>query len=313
MSIDECTTCIERFYSSEPGASTCFACQPGTHVNEEYTECLVCSPGQFSGVASPACTECELGKLAEDEGNSECTKCPDYQTSSAGSFTCECIETFISTIDLFTNKLSCTCAPGMTLENGVCVPCAAGFYKSSTSLGACTNCNKFAIEGAVQSSQPASSPLSCICSKGDFRVLESQGANSTKIGQCKLCPEGTLCQEAGAGVTIEELPLRKGFWRSDFNSSNVVKCYTEDACSQSPSTKSINSANPIDVQCADDHTGPICNVCLPGYAKNFLGNCETCQHDNFHIPLESAVFMLTIITILFATIVFYVKNKRDRH
>ncbi|GMH98458.1 hypothetical protein TrVE_jg6068 [Triparma verrucosa] len=177
--------------------------------------------------------------------------CPDYQTSAAGTFTCKCKDTFLSTIDPFTNKLACTCAPGTTLENGVCVSCAAGFYKSSISLAACTNCNKFAIKGAVQSSQPASSPLSCICSKGDFRVLESPTTNSTQIGQCKPCPEGTLCEGAGTGVTIEDLPLQKGFWRSSFNSSNVVKCYIEEACSQSPSTKTVNSTDPIDDQKVD--------------------------------------------------------------
>ena len=140
--------------------------------------------------------------------------------------------------------------------------------------------------------------------------LEPPTSNSTKIGHCKLCPEGTLCQKAGAGVTIEKLPLKKGFWRSDFNSSNVVKCYTEDACSQSPSTKTVNTTNPIDGQCADGHTGPVCNVCLPGYAKDFLGNCGTCENDNIYIPPESAVFMSVFVAILLATIVFNVQRKK---
>ncbi|GMH83062.1 hypothetical protein TrST_g8014 [Triparma strigata] len=358
IGIEECDTCIEGFFSSEPGASTCFACQPGQYVNKEHTKCLACSPGKFSGVASPECSECEPGKYAEGDGNSECiscqpgnysrvdktgcsrcpagkisglsstgctscdagkyaesesrsecTKCPDYQTSSAGSSTCECKETFLNTSN---PDKPCSCAPGTTLENGVCVSCAAGFYKSSTSLDACINCNKFAIKGAVQSSQPASLPLSCICSRGDFRVLEPPFANSTQIGQCKPCPEGTRCQEVGAGVTIEDLPLQQGFWRSGLNSSNVVKCYIKEACSQSPSSKTGNSTNPIDDQCADGHTGPVCNVCIPDYAMSVLGKCETCNNDNFYIPTESSIFMAVLAAILIATIIVYFKRKRGR-
>ncbi|GMH48997.1 hypothetical protein TrVE_jg8778 [Triparma verrucosa] len=312
MGIEECSTCIEGFYSADPGASTCFACQPGQYVNDAHTECLACSLGKFSGVASPACSECEPGKYTEAESSSECIKCPDYQTSAAGASTCECKDTFVSTIDPITNKLACTCAPGTTLENGVCVSCAAGFYKSSTSLDPCTNCNKFAIKGAVQSSQPASSPLSCICGKGDFRVLEPPAANSTQIGQCEACPEGTACQEKDAGVTIEDLPLKKGFWRSSFKSANVVKCYIEEACPQSPSSKSVNSTNPIDDQCADGHTGPVCNVCMPNYAKSVMGKCETCNNDSFYIPTESTIFIAVLASILIITIIFYIKKRKRK-
>ncbi|GMH77627.1 hypothetical protein TrLO_g10306 [Triparma laevis f. longispina] len=305
-----CATCEEGKFTEGEGNSECISCQPGSYSNADQTGCDLCPAGKFSGVASSTiCTACDAGKYAEVEGNSECTKCPDYQTSSAGASTCECKDTFLSTIDTLTSELACTCAPGTTLENGVCVPCAAGFYKSSTSLEACTSCNKFAIEGAVQSTQPATSPLSCICSKGDFRVLEPP-ANSTKIGQCKICPEGTLCHDAG--VTIDKLPLKRGFWRSGFDSSNVVKCYTEDACSQTPSTKFVNITNPIDEQCAGGHTGPICNVCLTGYAKNFLGICETCQTESFYIPPEGAVFVAVLVAFFLATIYFYYSRKSKK-
>lgn len=258
-------------------------------------------------MASTLCSACDAGKYAKSEGSSKCIFCPDYQTSPSSSSACECKDTFVPTSN---PDEPCSCAPGRTLENGVCVPCAAGFYKSLTSLEACTSCNKFAIEGAVQSSQPASSPLSCICSKGDFRVLEPPSAYSTKIGQCKICPEGTLCRDAG--VIIEELPLKKGYWRSDFNSSNVVQCYIEEACSQSPSTKTVESTNPIDDQCADGHTGPVCNVCLPGFAKDVLGSCDTCDEEKFSLPLDSAIFLAVFFGFVSTTAYFCLRKNNKQ-
>ena len=71
----ECTKCQEGFYSSSPGASTCYTCGPGKHTNLEQTDCLSCPAGKISGVASSECTMCETGKYAEGEGNVECSFC----------------------------------------------------------------------------------------------------------------------------------------------------------------------------------------------------------------------------------------------
>ncbi|GMI02364.1 hypothetical protein TrVE_jg9031 [Triparma verrucosa] len=312
IGLSGCEFCPEGFYSSTTGSPTCFACQPGKYVNALNSTCVECEPGHFSGVASSSCSACEQGKFADGVGNAECTKCPDFQTSEKGSSACVCKKTF-KTINRDSSELECTCDPGMMLDNGVCMPCATGFFKSSTSLEGCKNCDKHAIKGAIQSykgpiesSEPANSPLSCICSKGEFRSLKS---NETLIGSCQSCPEGTKCDHAG--VTMRDLPINRGYWRSNFTSSNIVKCYIKQACPQSPSTKTINSTNPIDEQCADGHTGPICNLCLQGYAKDVLGNCITCEDDRFHVPTETAAILVTLGVVFIASVYFYKRKKKE--
>ena len=63
----------------------------------------------------------------------ECLACPSYQTSDKGSSTCRCKDSFVDTLTINPSE-PCSCGPGYSLENGNCVPCATGFFKSSTSL-----------------------------------------------------------------------------------------------------------------------------------------------------------------------------------
>ena len=197
-------------FVSDDGAGFCNPCSAGSFSNPTQTACLLCPSGKFSGIASNECTDCETGKYNAVEGSDVCTNCPNYMTSDPASFSCRCKDGFLSIVDPVTKDLSCTCGPGTTLDNGACVPCTNGFFKSTTSTGACTSCNKFAVKNAIQSKRPATSPLSCMCSRGDYRVLEppqesSNDPTSTFIGQCLPCPEGTLCDEAG--VTVEKVRI----------------------------------------------------------------------------------------------------------
>ncbi|GMI13746.1 hypothetical protein TrLO_g2474, partial [Triparma laevis f. longispina] len=76
-SIDECLSCDDGFYSSNPGSSTCFTCTPGKFTSTDQTECLLCPAGKISGVAASTCSVCEKGKYAEGTGNTECKFCDD--------------------------------------------------------------------------------------------------------------------------------------------------------------------------------------------------------------------------------------------
>ena len=46
----------------------------------------------------------------------------------------------------------------------------------------------------------------------------------------------------------------------------------------------------------------VCNVCLPGYAKDVLGNCLPCKGESFHVPVESWVFLFVMVVVLPASI-----------
>jgi hypothetical protein len=163
------------------------------------------------------------------------------------------------------------------------------------------SCDKQAIKGALLSTHPSISPLSCMCAKGDFRLLEppeSNIGNSTYIGQCVPCPEGAKCSEPG--ITLETLPLQVGYWRSDKSSHRLVKCYTESACPQDRIAldKLKNSTNSTDSQCALGHQGPRCNVCMKGYAKSIVGLCEACSDNTFQIPRQVIFVFCAIVLIV---------------
>ena len=184
----------------------------------------------------------------------------------------------------------CKCAPGYTLESGRCVLCAAGFYKSGVSNEACRKCNteehKEGVLGSITTNAPATSSLDCTCSKSEFRVLEPPEANTTHyIGQCLACPDGTDCSDPG--ITVESLPLKQGYWRSNSSSHNIVQCYTEAACTHPNRTTTAADFN-LDDQCKEGHTGPICNVCLKGYAKSVTGECDMCVYES-SVPDEMYV------------------------
>jgi hypothetical protein len=201
-----------------------------------------------------------------------------------------CKEGFASVSNTATSEIECKCAPGYTLESGRCVLCAAGFYKSGVSNEACKKCNtdehKEGVLGSITTNTPAISSMDCTCSKSEFRALEPPEANTTHyIGQCLTCPDGTDCSEPG--ITVESLPLLKGYWRSTASSHNIVQCYTKKACTH-PNRTTTAADFSLDNQCAEGHTGPICNVCKKGHAKSVTGECDICVYET-SIPDEMCV------------------------
>ena len=197
--------------------------------SQDHSECLSCTRGEYSSIATyMACSGCEEGKFSDDEEVEVCSFCPDYHSSEFADDSCFCSDSFVSKIDPITEEIGCTCPPGRTLENGVCVACAPGFFKDTYSLGACLSCKKFSVVDSVLSSTPASSKESCICSQGEFR-RETFNSSSSFIGECLPCPEGAICE---AGTTVETLKLLPGFWRSDNTSFIVEECFTAEACTQ---------------------------------------------------------------------------------
>ncbi|GMI40345.1 hypothetical protein TrCOL_g12999 [Triparma columacea] len=318
-SIEGCEPCAPGFYSNDPdGAGYCSPCSAGNYTNSDQTGCPACPSGKFSSIASTVCAECESGKYNDIEGSDVCKSCPDYMTSQPGSTSCHCKDTFLSTINPFNNEPTCTCGPGTTLENGACVICVNGFYKSTTSLGPCTSCNKVSVKNAIQSTRPlATSPLSCMCSRGDYRTLEpppqdESNNNATFIGQCLPCPEGTNCDKAG--ITMGSLPLLEGYWRSGTNTANVVQCYTESACAQSDeaqqNTTARNATFLTDSQCAEGHIGPICNVCKPKWVKSPTGECFECKPTSTSTSAGLSIVLLVGLPLL---LFFLVKRKRAKN
>ncbi|GMI37858.1 hypothetical protein TeGR_g14131, partial [Tetraparma gracilis] len=305
QSLDGCEDCARGFVSREPGMGFCDPCTPGKHASSDNAACTACEAGTYSGVAAFECEGCEAGKYAGSSNSDTCVTCPDNKDTNGteGNSKCMCKGGFETVAG------ECKCAPGYTLESGRCVLCAAGFYKSGVSNEACRKCNteehKEGVLGSITTNAPAISSLDCTCSKSEFRVLEPPGMNTTHyIGQCLACPDGTDCSDPG--ITVESLPLKQGYWRSNSSSHNIVQCYTEAACTHPNRTTTAADFN-LDNQCKEGHTGPICNVCLKGYAKSVTGECDMCVYES-SVPDEMYAFV-AIVGVVTATILACVRRR----
>ena len=57
----------------------------------------------------------------------------------------------------------------------------------------------------------------------------------------------------------------------------------------------------------------MCNICIDGYAKNVLGNCDTCEGDGFSIPTDSLIFLIGFLVVVSATVYYLcVRKKQER-
>lgn len=75
-----------------------------------------------------------------------------------------------------------------------------------------------------------------------------QASTSEKI--CSPCPAGVICQP-NTNMTVQNLQLQKGYWRTSGSSGNVLACPVPDAC--------LGGSNST---CREGHEGPYCDVCI---------------------------------------------------
>lgn len=79
---------------------------------------------------------------------------------------------------------------------------------------------------------------------------------------CKDCPTGAICP---GGYRIWAQP---GYWNRDEYDENIRECSPMEAC--------VGLVDGVP-QCAPGYGGPFCSECIPGYAKNEIGDgCRLC-------------------------------------
>ena len=315
--ITGCMQCEGGFISAL-GSGFCDVCEAGKISNKNNTLCEDCVTGKYSGVGASICTSCEASKYSSTEGQATCQFCPELQESNTDFTGCVCKDGFVPVDG------KCECGPGYTLENGACVMCSAGLFKPSVGNGQCTSCNLKAVVGSFSttssiakasnatSSGPPLSAYNCSCASGEYRALITEEPEiardaavdaNTHIGKCISCDtiEGVHCDEPG--ITIRTLAIAKGYWRSNELSTDVEKCYNEEACLQlAENQPTLFQSFNLSSQCREGHRGPICNVCKNGYVASVTGECESCEVNGdaagFHIPTELLVLLSAVVVIV---------------
>ncbi|GMH49413.1 hypothetical protein TL16_g00510 [Triparma laevis f. inornata] len=318
-----CSPC-ENGGHSLPGAAACEACSSGKFYNEESIKCENCppgmyspsgasslgncqaceDPGSYSTAGSAACSlapsgyiptssrfalqKCDVGTYSEglaDEckpcpegfvsqaGSAACSPCPQYQRQDPGNLTkCVCNDSFER--EDGDGDSQCTCKPGETLAGTTCVVCDLNKFKSIFKVESCTACDLVLVGGITRQTSSTSADQ-CVCPAGTFKDGKicrdvPRGVNSTKIG-----------------MSLHDMALETGFWRTSGNSTVIRECLVEEACK--------GGSNSTD-QCRDHHWGPLCDRCDERYSKSVYGICQACSgtaSDTLYTLL--ALFILAVI------------------
>ncbi|GIQ82589.1 hypothetical protein KIPB_003753, partial [Kipferlia bialata] len=132
----------------------CIPCSPGyISTSEASTECTVCPDGQTSNYVRDACVDCRAG--AYSTGGAACSSCAAGTYSDSGADGCT------------------DCLAGTYSERGspTCVDCPAGYYQDTDAQGECIACPANTYSTTIGSSDPA---------------------------LCLSCPDGTVSDEGSS-------------------------------------------------------------------------------------------------------------------
>ena len=219
---------------------------PGTFTNATGTDfCANCEAGTYqSSKAGTACVDCPAGSACE-AGSSAPIACP------AG--------TWSSTPRLGTSDGCITCPVGAYCPAGAVLPllCQAGTHgggQTGLSDPLCAgSCPSDQIDGVsrprVTMANGTVDITGCQCRDGLFL----RGCTACELGnltgnECVRCPDNTQCQ--AAGVTLERLPIKRGYWRATAASLEVRLCNLEEACVGGTPPAVVNETIWAEHQCA---------------------------------------------------------------
>ena len=185
-----CTQCLAGTYKDRAGNFSCSACAVNTYslavgATDDST-CINCPAYSTAPAASDALGDCACvaGNFFNATANT-CTECPLHSASPVGSI----------------SAANCTCVPGYTGgDNGQCVPCALGTYKSAPGNDACTACS----DGKYSIATAATGEGVCLveydpgrtCPRSTDSVAYTDAQISTRMSKV---PAGFSCHELGRG------------------------------------------------------------------------------------------------------------------
>ena len=279
--------CVEcSAHSARDATGECTSCQPGYERNLAYAQCTACLPGT-SWAEGSACTECAVGQYADTNRTVVCKVCPSFSTTSATGSTsvdaCECVKNYYEATSDGGSKICAACPEGSsTASNGAtsvnqCVCDAGRFFKIDASGAAtCPQC-KDEIPNSASILKGATSFDACDCIPGFYQSI----VNGTQT--CVAC-DPILMDCSIPGITLANMPIKRGGWRLSNTTSTVYECFNPDACAGNPGAAGSNAtqrrrlsagastSTAGDNLCSLGHTGFLCGACV----ANWCGAPHAC-------------------------------------
>ena len=232
----------------------CIACPPSTWCSIGSANATACSPGTYNPLArQEACFSCEPGKFQSDEGATACRECQAgfvCQKGASASVPCPAGTHQPPHLTVMTSLEQCIdCFAGTYcgLGSNEPTPCSIGTFNPRTREDRCTECPV----GTTTASVGTVSLAGCVC-----KVDQYDRDPEANVTDCVDCPFiSSECKSAGAGVTLESLPLAEGYWRAYNRSQYLRQCYNPDFCEGG---NSCTGGNLCDGYCTEHHSGPYC-------------------------------------------------------
>ena len=248
------TLCPGGSYSNATNLATlseCNATEPGFYAYIGSVEPTPCAAGTYNDQPrQESCIRCESGKYQDAEGETECKPCePGHWCSAAKQYECS-LDTF--------NPL----------------PQAAYV----------TNCTRCPPHTTTLDKTGATSVDQCVC-QASFYMVNTSHALGGAI-HCKPCTSGSACTHAG--VTLETLPLDKGYFRVGPGSSDIRKCPgVNNGCIGGADTQA---------QCSDGLTGLFCSRCTNSTGRFYVpgsslsqATCKDCPAAGVGVALVTSL------------------------
>ena len=189
------------------------------------------------------------------------------------------------------------CAPGSYLSGSVCQPCAIGSVAPSAGAVTCAVCparsawmNATSCQACPNNALTSpDTPVQCACAPGFYDSLFGASLDSPV---CLSCPLGGVCATGLVAADVDwwrQSTVSDVFYKCDVGNclaENVTGPLNQQAVLANLSAAQIvaflqapSNASTAPTNCIAGNTGPLCSLCLPGYALQ-SGRCLPCPPED---------------------------------
>mmetsp|Transcript_75385 Transcript_75385/g.157101 ORF Transcript_75385/g.157101 Transcript_75385/m.157101 type:complete len:1790 (+) Transcript_75385:72-5441(+) len=270
-------------YEWEVEGLTCKACGAGTYATTDMDACAECPENSGSSEGAEEITDCKC-RAGLFLSNGVCEACPEgtYSVVEGASSIQVCTSCSGGTVTASqgsNTSLDCQCPAGLTKENGVCVECARGRFKSWLGDDECAQCpSRYGVQLTTLSTE-ATEESECVCPGGTYSPVNSNA--------CEGCPEGMSCDSPNtseAALFDDELPYpmaAEGYMTIAAEPMVVYKCWEASWCP---------GGAPGTCDGGRDATAVGCGQCPEGTYSSDEG-CKACGKSNVDLYVGLAVTM----------------------